>query len=327
VKSKSKALWFAKLAVGLSLIAWLLLRADLTELGAILREVHLGWLFLGLTLPFLAILLSSMKWWVLLRAKGAHVPLVTLFNLYMIGTFFNSFFPSMVGGDVVRVYQLARYGVDSGIAVASTFVERLTGLFALVAMVPLVLLVGEVGNLAEGVWGFEAIAISGLMVLSVLLFVGQLDALPIIANPPGGLLGKVISVFERARLQVRSYRGHPQALARSFGLSLLFYSLSGVTLWTVTMAVGGGIELWKLVLVAPLVLAFGLIPISVNGLGVLEAGYTWALVRLGMSPAEAISVALLIRGRLLLHAMIGGLIFLAYRRRSEQPPAAAGGPV
>jgi hypothetical protein len=46
-----------------------------------------------------------------------------------------------------------------------------------------------------------------------------------------------------------------------------------------------------------------------------------------MSPAEAISVALLIRGRLLLHAMIGGLIFLAYRRRSEQPPAAAGGPV
>ena len=67
-------------------------------------------------------LLASFRWQLILRAKRFHISLGRLFRFYLIGTFFNAFLPTGLGGDVVKTFYLYREtkdGEESMIAVFS----------------------------------------------------------------------------------------------------------------------------------------------------------------------------------------------------------------
>jgi len=322
MKIPGRAFWFTKLALGLAVIAWLVSRTDLESLWSTLRSIEWLWLIPVLLLPHLGILLSSMKWHALLRARGAHASQGMLFRLYMIGTFFSSFLPSMVGGDVVRVYQLSRAGCDSSVVVASTFLERFVGLVALITLLPLAAMQPKVSQALPGLWQFIALAAVGVAILSVVLFTGRAASAGEVDESARGLVARLQRILRRSRQQVQSYRGHTGSLAYGYVLSLVFYLSAGVTVWCATRAVGGTPDLLVIVSVTPLVLMLGLIPISINGLGILEAGYTWLLMSLGMTLSEALAVALVLRFRSLLTAGLGGMLFLAYRGVVPQPVVA-----
>lgn len=322
MKISGNVLWLAKLVLGVAVIAWLISRTDAKSLWLTLRSVDFLWLIPVIVIPHLAIMLSSMKWYALLYARGARVTQIALFRLYMIGTFFSSFLPSMVGGDVVRIYQLTRTGCDSSVVVASIFLERFIGLVALVTLLPLAALQPQVADLAPDRWHFVNLAVIAIVVIAVLMFFGRIDVTaeqPTIGIKPVARLRRVLL---RSREQVRSYRGHSGVLLYGYFLSVIFYMSAGLTVWCATQAVGGTPSMWTIVSVTPLVLMLGLIPVSVNGLGLLEAGYTWLLTSLGMPLHEALAVALILRCRSLITAGIGGMIFVVDRRAAPRAAAA-----
>lgn len=321
MNASARGVWLAKLSLGTALLAWLIARTDLGNLWSVLRSVDLLWLVPVLILPHFGVLLSSSKWQILLHARGGRASLAVLFQLYMIGTFFNSFLPSMVGGDVVRVYQLSRAGCESSVVVASTFLERFLGLVALVSILPFAALQPDLLQALPGLWPIIGVTAFILACACIVLFTGVGAPAAERSASAAGLLPRIRRVLVRSRHQIQTYRGHPGALITSYAISIAFYLLAGLTVWCATNAVRGSADLWTLVCVTPLVLLIGLIPVSVNGLGVLEAGYTWVLTSLGMTVSEALSVALLLRCRILITAGIGGLMFLAYRR--AVPPASS----
>ena len=134
--------------------------------------------------------------------------------------------------------------------------------------------------------------------------------------------------FHRCASFSRRSRGHEsrsgafrhagRAIAGSYVISLLFYVVAAATVWMAGQAVGAPLPMSFLVSIMPLVLFLGLIPISVNGLGLLETGYVVFLGLGGASNEAALSIALLLRMRILLTAVIGGVSFLVYKPDAGQ---------
>jgi uncharacterized membrane protein YbhN (UPF0104 family) len=66
-----------------------------------------------------------------------------------------------------------------------------------------------------------------------------------------------------------------------------------------------------------------MIPISVAGLGVREAGLVVSLQAYGVNPADALALSMLLLGKKILRAGFGGLLELrhAFLRRSASTPS------
>jgi uncharacterized protein (TIRG00374 family) len=310
-------LGLAKLAVGLALLAVLFSRVDLAGVRERLAGIHLGWLALMVLLPHLAILLSTEKWRVLLRVLGHPVPLARLYVLYLIGTFANNFLPSMVGGDALRVLWLRREQREGSAVLAATFMERHVGLAGLVSLLPLAALHPQIAG-AYPVVRWLVLAVGAGYVAGTWLLFSRPGAGRSFTGVRLAPLRKALSALARAHEHVRSFRRAGAALAWGYVLSLLFYLLAPATVWVAGRAVGAAIDPYFLVSVMPLVLLVGLLPISVNGLGLLEASYVVFLGLAGVPQEASLAIALLLRLRIVLTAAIGGLSLMAYR------PAASG---
>ena len=127
---KKRLVLLAKLLVMTGLLAVLYRHVDFAAFRAALAGLKWGWLPLIYALFFLNTTLSSWKWQMLLRADGVRVPLGSLLASYLIGSFFNLFLPSSIGGDSYRVVDASRHG-GAAKSFASVFADRLTGFLAL----------------------------------------------------------------------------------------------------------------------------------------------------------------------------------------------------
>jgi uncharacterized protein (TIRG00374 family) len=318
IKNKT-ILWVLKLCIGLALLSVLIVKADYGAIIAQLSSVNLLWLAAMFVVPHITLYLSTVKWQALLKCHGSRVGIVPLLKFYLIGTFFNNFLPSMIGGDIVRIHQLRQVEPRTELAIASTFLERFIGFGGLVTLLPLVWLYPSVTEELPSVTYVVVGAILAYIALFCLLF-SSFDVLPATA-PKNKILNRAVSMLRKNQLQIRAYRSHVGVLVWSYVLSLAFYLLSGVTMWLTTQAVGASVSLGFMISVQPLVLLVASIPISVNGLGLLESGTVLFLTQAGISLPEAVSVTILLRIRIIFTALLGGLLFLLDRR-----PATGGSP-
>jgi hypothetical protein len=75
--------------------------------------------------------ISTLKWRILLAPVDLSTPYLRLLGFYFTGMFFNLFLPTIVGGDAVKALLLARETGAPARATMSVFMERNTGLCAL----------------------------------------------------------------------------------------------------------------------------------------------------------------------------------------------------
>jgi uncharacterized protein (TIRG00374 family) len=309
------------LCLGLGLLSWLVVEADYHAVLRQLRSVDLAWLAAVFVVPHIGLLLSTIKWQALLTCLGSHVGIAPLFKFYLIGTFFNNFLPSMVGGDIVRIYLLQRLALTTERAIASTFIERFIGFGGMMTLLPLVWLYPSVTEAAPSLNYVVIGAITVYFGLFVLLF----SSPTIFPNsaPKRALVKQVIDTLRKSQQQVRGYRNQVGVLLWAYTISVAFYLLAGLTVWLATRAVGASVSFAFVVSVTPLVLLAAAVPISVNGLGVLESGITLLLISVSVPLPEAVLVTILLRVRIFFTAAIGGIFFLLERA----PPAASEHPL
>ena len=126
-----------KLIITIGLMGYVLTEAGVftaTGRSALYEQVRNAdpvYVGLSLLLSIILNLSSSIKWHMLLQARGLRSKFGNLFAYYYIGKFFNLFLPTSVGGDVVRIYKLGKEIGDGEAATASVFVERFTGMITL----------------------------------------------------------------------------------------------------------------------------------------------------------------------------------------------------
>ena len=315
---KKSILHWVRLAVTSALIAYVIHQAGLStregwrNLWQTLAEVNLLFLSLAIGVGLITMLASSFKWYMLLRSRGLQVKLWRLYAYYIIGRFFSIILPTTMGSDVVRMHQLGQYSGRYADAVASIFVDRLSGMITLVVLALLSIFANL--HLFHQPWSLLGL---GLAVGIATLLIGWLvvDERP--SNKMRHLVGKRrISWLDRFgeklakfRQAVLAYQDKPMALLIAFINSLLFYFLAAVNVWVTILPFDTTQSFTPMLIAVPIVLLIMNLPISLGDLGLMEFSYSFVLGLFGIQPTIAISAALLMRAKGFLYAGFGGLVY------------------
>jgi uncharacterized membrane protein YbhN (UPF0104 family) len=131
------------------------------------------------------------------------------------------------------------------------------------------------------------------------------ERLPVIGRRLGG---RVEAAFEA----VRAYGGAPGLVAWALLISMVANGLSILNIYLYAVAVGANLQLTEAAVVAPVVLAVGLLP-SINGLGTVELTFVVLFGLMGVDPEVALAIAILRRLVLLGLSLVGGVLYSARR--------------
>ena len=275
--------------VPLGLIGFMLSQVNWDEILPIIARVS----WTSLLASALAFLLSqfiiAVRWRYLLRVQEVDIPLTRLTWLVLVGAFASNFLPTTVGGDVVKMAAVAQGQPKRAVAVASVAADRLFNLAAMFFWLPSALTLG----------GWNPLLGTGAASSSAL------TRMPFVEK----MWGRVKRVFEAGRVWFTS----PRTVMVALAFSWLSIGASFVSFWIVTAALGISVTFWQAAGVAVISYFAALLPISVNGLGLLEGSVTALLVTQGASLEQGVAAAVLIRFVTLTVSLLGGARLLWHR--------------
>ncbi len=298
-----------RLLVGIGLLSFLFLFKKISwgEILNIVREINIFYIAFIFLISFFLIGISCFKWQILLRYRGIKVGLLRLIMLYIIGYCFNNFMPGSVGGDAIRGFVLGKRIKSQVESFASVFMERYTGFIALVGV-----------SLAVSLINYEIWKEPRLASLLILVFIILLLSLLLIFNrkifdkvKESILLkrmGKIREKLVRFYEAIHSFRSR-KVMASALLISLIFHLTTSVNVLVVSLGLGLDVRVIDVFLVVPLILLVSMIPVSIAAWGVWEGAFVYFLGLVGVSAPEALSLALILRAKNLIVALMGGIIF------------------
>jgi len=306
---------FIKIAVTAALYVAVFYTIDVGKLWERLQTVRIGWVVLGAVVYAGGQWLSAWRWWLLLRPIRLDVPYLRMVAFYFIGMFFNIFLPTIVGGDAVKAILLARETGAPARSTMSVFMERNVGLFALLTIATAAAFVAP----PVEVRGFN------LLQLTLLVFAGFIAANIVLANRPAyRLVDYLVALTPLARIRSRAASLYealvPYREARWRGLvaaataqSFLFQAVVILVVFLNASALGLSLPMSALAVFVPLISLAGMLPVSVNGLGIREALYLLLFGRIGVPADAAVSMALLYFAVTLAASLPGGVVYALQR--------------
>src|SRR6202023_4279934 len=85
-----------------------------------------------------SVLVTFVRWYILVRAQDLPFTLPSALRLGMIGYYLSTFLPGAVGGDIIKAAFIAREQSRRTVAVTTVIVDRVIGLVGLIWLVALI---------------------------------------------------------------------------------------------------------------------------------------------------------------------------------------------
>jgi uncharacterized membrane protein YbhN (UPF0104 family) len=282
-------------AVSAAVLGGLAWRTDWGQLAAAFRGLRWEYWLAAVGLFLATQVMSAVRWQWLARPLGFAAPLRRFVAHYFVGMFFNLLLPTSVGGDVVRAVCLNAGSGRKTAAALSVLLDRLSGLLVLLALACVAALAYPLPLppwVAMAVGAAAGGAVVGLAVLPASTrLLARLDVAG--AGRWRGPLGKVRSLATSLREAFGVYRGRPRLLAASVLLSLVVQVAGVAQVALVGRAIGLDVPVGVYGVAVPMVALLTLLPVSVNGMGVREAGMVLFLHPAGVAAGPAVAVAFL----------------------------------
>jgi glycosyltransferase 2 family protein len=315
-KTKPVIVFLAKLLVSTGLIVFFLTQIHIERFLGTLLSARFSYIAIALVVYLLSQILSAARWMVLARPLGFDEPFKEIVTYYLIGMFFNLFAPGTVGGDVSRVYYLARndkthwgeagWAVSTVPAAVSVFMDRAVGMAVLVWL-------GAIGLVLFPEYPVPAPIRSLTVVLAVALAIA-VAVVPLLRRflPEDGH-----PIVVKLRFALRAYRTQWSVIPKAMVFSFLLHLIQAWIHLLLGRALYINIPFSYCIILYPLVGTFAAIPISLNGIGLREGGYLFLLGLIGINAEKGVAFGLLLFLIVAVDSLIGGLLFLI--KKSSKP--------
>jgi len=313
-------LYFLRIAISLGLVIYLIYITDIPHIISILKNIDPAGIVLAIISFIVSVILLALRWHLLTRSYGMIVKIMPLFIYYFIGLFFNNFLPTSIGGDLSRAYYLARQSGDHSASIGTVFLERLVGLLATLSFAVL-----SFFWLMKYFHTNRIFYITLVVILVISLFLAAVMSRRLYRRFNGLLslltfynIGdKIKKVFDTLHF----YRNKKWILLGTYLYSLLAQFVLIIMNYILARSLGlYEISFGYLILVVPITFVIGLLP-SINGIGVRDTGYLLLLTRLGLTPAQVLSLSFTVTIIPIFLSLFGGFFFLLYRHKGiESPP-------
>ncbi len=278
------------------------------------------WVLAASSLHITGLMLSAMRWKVLLKAQGIHQNIFRLFSYYLVGHFFNMFLPSAVGGDIVRIYDTSRDHGSAAEPFAVILVERISGLLTLLLMAGVVLILDlDIGlDLETRVPGLDVaigVFIAFIFMLPILFHpLVERIVLSVIRGLP--VIRKAESIAIKLFRAFRVYKGHPGHLFLAVSIGVLLQINYVIHYYLVGRSLGIHSGLAFFFVLIPVRSVALMIPFFINGIGLREFFDATAFNLVGVDRSTAVAFAELAWLIQIGFALFGGIMYVARRRRS-----------
>ena len=318
MKINKKVSLLLKTVLSIGLIALLIARVDFTKVKNYITGINL--------LPYLVAFLlivagtagSTLKWKLLLKNAGIQRPFTTLLRFYYIGSFYNMFLPTTVGGDVIRTAMLGKESKEMVRTASSVFAERLFGLHALLGVASVSFFLSYNLFTGKAVEPILFCVFAGFCLLTLLFFFPALITLATIPirfvfRKIGFHKGETITIEVEAAVQ--DLWSDKKNLFRSSLISLLFQLTLPLQAILVSTALRMDIPWQYFFAITPVSVLLTMIPISLNGIGVREWVAVFLYGSLGVDKDTIVTLSFMGFLLVTVNALIGGVVFLLNKKR------------
>lgn len=313
-----------RLLLAACILGWLLYRLPVHTLQEVLIEGfrQWPWWLAGLAATFLGLLAGCARWHLILRTQQFHLPMRTVFRLFFIGQFFNSFLPGGCGGDVARAWYAARLCNREKTRAASTvLVDRgiglLTTLFFGVFMILLHLRLFLQHTLLTACGGMMlAGAFCAALLLILALRRNLFSVYPFFQRVEKSRFGPMLrKVYEVAYY----YRAHPAVLLVCLICSMLNLILLTLACHCFARSLMIALPIGSYFMLFPIITVLTAIPITPGALGVREGLFAELFKTLGAATYRTIPLSLLVYFGGLFWSLFGGLLYVIQPVRERMP--------
>jgi uncharacterized membrane protein YbhN (UPF0104 family) len=283
------------LRAGLSalIVGMLCYKVNWASLGRVFDEMHLGLTLLAFIVIQIGQSFSSWRWKVIAEPLGFKASYGRFRSLFYIGTFFNLFLPTSVGGDAIRAWMLSG-GKGKRLSAFSTVIaDRVSGVTAMLVMACIASFT-PMGELHWWIplapWGL----LGGLLLIMALL-------------PKLKQYNSKIALLSEG---LGWEQGRWTTWWQGLGLSFIVQSMATLQVILLGIALALPVPWHAYLVVVPLVTLLTMFLPSLNGIGVREAGLFLLFQPYGISEAQGIALGMAWFALSIGIGLIGGCFYL-----------------
>ena len=283
----------AKILVSLLLLIFLFSRMEVGKFLGILSSANLFLLLLAALAQIASFFLSVVRWRLILRSFEVATAYLPLLKITFIGSFFNLFLPTAIGGDFVRAYYLSRKaGRSVSTTLTTILLDRNAGLCALLA----------IGTVCAAIYGIE---VRGVSLFHVFLLLSAAYALANVFLFHSWMQGRLRRFLSGRHLEnvrekldlvcegLNRLRRSTAVIFASLVLSLGIQFLSVGIIWIAAQAIDIHAPFRVFLIFVPAISLSIMFPLTINGLGLREGLYYLLFSQIGLPVETSVSLALL----------------------------------
>ncbi len=311
-----KSTVFLKIPVSLILIGWIVYKVDLGKVWEIVQHAKGWWLLAALCLHVFGYWVSGERWKVLLKAQGVDVPLSMTIKSYLVGTFFNQFLPTIVGGDVVRGMDTAKPCGSLTKSLTIILFERFTGIIVLLMLVSTGILL-QIGRFKEVSYWPIFVLVFFVAATVIFLWMEGFNLSFLERKIPFKFGKAIIRKIDTVLGILVQFRSHPWPLVKVilWGLALQLTFILHYYLLSIAFSLHLRFSFFMVVI--PVIFLLSMLPVSINGIGVRENLFVYFFAKASVSPEKSLALAWMAFVMILVYALIGGVIYMLRKGEKE----------
>ncbi|MCM2325638.1 MAG: flippase-like domain-containing protein [Candidatus Woesearchaeota archaeon] len=279
-------------------------RLDLDKFINLLSKINLQYILIVFGIWISSVMISSIKWKLIMNHYRINVNVLEAFDLYLIGTFFNNFLPTSIGGDSYKFIHLSKkFRAKKMELLSSILLERLFGLITIVSFIVVF------GLVLAGKLGLNPLIFAAITLACAIGYAFLIKFRNIKSASKNKAIQKAIDGYNT----LMSFNDKPIFFI-SFIISIIFLIISILAYHFGFIYFSSSVPLIYLFLFVPLISLVGLIPLTINSLGLKEGAAIFLFSMIGIDAEITLSVYLLVRILLMMFSLIGGIRYLTHKR-------------
>lgn len=280
------------------LILWLIFRTiEFDSVLQIITNASLPLLGLAIIFQLLSTLLAGYRWYLVMhKLEFGQTPRFYI-KSYFKGSFFNQGLPTSIGGDAIRVLDVANTGFRKRDSFRGVFIDRILGLVGLLLLNLLANLVMP-DLLPHGLYVvLNLIVLGGIIGFIALIFLHRLHWFN---------QWRATRFLLGISSQLKTIMHGVDNTAIQMFLSVMIHLFSMINIFLIGRSVGLDYSLVTFMVIVPPVILLTLVPISLAGWGVREGAMIGLFTLIGADKSTVLSMSILY-GIILIIASLPGL--------------------
>ncbi len=315
---KKRIINLLKLIISLILLTYFILFIILPEWPKIIKyfkDIYYFYFIIVILIILPLVLVSCLKWQLLLKSKNLNIPLLKLVQLYLVGNFFNNIIPlGFLGGDFIRIYETSKLTKNTADSLAAVFMERIMGIIALMFFAIFSIFLKFEFFLKNIIVLIITICI--ILVLIIFLWMifspKMLNLIKSVIKT--NILRKIFAKLDEWVTAINRYKNEKQVIFYSLIYSVIYNLLAILNVYFSFLTFNFQPNFLDVFVIVPLTLLIVLsAPITSAGLGLFENANVYLFSLVGVMSSKSALVSLLLRAKIILLGLIGGVIYFFMR--------------